>query len=40
MNWKQFSNLVADVLEGLAIVVGCALAVLGAAWGMQWLLRL
>jgi len=40
MNWKQFADFVADVVEGLTIVVVYCLAVLGAALGVQWLLRL
>lgn len=40
MNKKRFDELVGDVLEAVAIVVGYVLAVLGAAWAMQWLLSL
>lgn len=40
MNKKRFDELVGDVLEVVAIVVGYVFAVLGAAWAMQWLLSL
>ena len=40
MKRKQFAGVIADVIEGLVIVTVYCLAVLGAALGVQWLLRL
>jgi len=40
MNKNRLATLLADGAKVVVIVVGYVLAVLGTAWGMQWLLRL
>jgi len=40
MNKKRLATLLVDGAEAGAIVVGYLLAVLGAAWGIEWLLSL